>query len=205
MHPRDSYNDLLFGRGAYRLSFVPWTPYLAFINICDIFEGGYFNDVLFFCSLSAVVTFSFRQPMYVFMENIMTATVNIDRTGSTDQAFTLSVIARKFGHVHPYFSLVPKVGVSLCNLLMFSLAALQGETGMVITDVIVFGPDDTDAEISFNVTDDLIALEATERLEWSITLTSVTDRASVSPFDSTVVLIVDDDGNCLSCHTYSSL
>lgn len=60
--------------------------------------------------------------------------------------------------------------------------------------MITFGPDDTEVEISFNVTDDLIALEPTETLIFSLALVTMTDRASVTPFNTATILIVDDDG-----------
>ena len=70
--------------------------------------------------------------------------------------------------------------------------------------MITFGPNDTEAEISFNVTDDLIALEPTETLIWNLDLVTVVDRATVSPFNSTTILIVDDDGMCLFMYLESN-
>ena len=43
----------------------------------------------------AVVQFTFRQPMYLFIENGVTGTVCIDKVGQTDQSVTLMVSGRK--------------------------------------------------------------------------------------------------------------
>lgn len=75
-----------------------------------------------------------------------------------------------------------------------SLLALQSETSQVIDQIIIFGPQDTEIELSFDVTDDSIALEATEVLEWTLEIITITDRALVDPYNTTVINIIDDDG-----------
>ena len=60
--------------------------------------------------------------------------------------------------------------------------------------MITFGPNDTTAEIAFNLTDDTIALENTERLMWSLELVAVSSQAFVRPHNSVTILILDDDG-----------
>ena len=37
------------------------------------------------------MTFRFRQPMYMFMENVGTGTVCVDKIGETDQTITVTV------------------------------------------------------------------------------------------------------------------
>jgi len=60
--------------------------------------------------------------------------------------------------------------------------------------MVTFGPNDTEIAITFNIVDDIIALEPTETLVWNLELVTVVDRASVSPYDSTTIMIIDDDG-----------
>ena len=73
-------------------------------------------------------------------------------------------------------------------------AALQAETGLRIDRQITFGPSDTSIPINFTVIDDLIALEPTEELMWSLQLVAPVERASVDPFNTVNLQIVDDDG-----------
>ena len=60
--------------------------------------------------------------------------------------------------------------------------------------MVTFGPNDTEIAITFNIVDDIIALEPTETLVWNLELVTVVDRASVSPYNSTTIMIIDDDG-----------
>ena len=64
----------------------------------------------------------------------------------------------------------------------------------MIDQMITFGPGDVEYNITFNVTDDIIALEPTETLMWNLELVTVVDRVSVSPYNTTTILIIDDDG-----------
>ena len=41
---------------------------------------------------STVVTFTFSQPVYMFLENVGTGSVCVDKTGNTDQEITITVI-----------------------------------------------------------------------------------------------------------------
>ena len=68
------------------------------------------------------------------------------------------------------------------------------ETGDIIDQQVVFGPNDTEVQINFMVQDDVIALEETEMLEWLLALAEDIERASVDPYNITTINIVDDDG-----------
>ena len=68
------------------------------------------------------------------------------------------------------------------------------ETGEVIDQQVVFGPNDTEVHINFMIKDDLIALEETEVLEWLLALAEDIERASVDPCNTTTINIVDNDG-----------
>ena len=50
------------------------------------------NSILF-CVIcfNTVVTFTFRQPMYMFMEDMGNGTVCVDKIGETDQTITVIV------------------------------------------------------------------------------------------------------------------
>ena len=89
--------------------------------------------------------------------------------------------------------------VSLCHAHFLYYIALQSETSLVIDQTITFGPLDTAIELLFNVTDDSIALEETEVLEWFLEIITVTNRALVDPYNSTIINIIDDDGEVVLC------
>ena len=59
---------------------------------------------------------------------------------------------------------------------------------------ITFTPTDTDVSITFNVSDDSILFESTENLLLTLELITPMDRASISPFNTSSVVINDDDG-----------
>ena len=63
--------------------------------------------------------------------------------------------------------------------------------------MITFRPEDTQINVTFAVLDDSIALEATESFDWSLTLITIVERASVSPYNTTNIQIMDDDGECI--------
>ena len=47
---------------------------------------------------ASVVTFTFRQPMFMFMENVGNGTVCVDRNGATDQTITVVVNGGSYAH-----------------------------------------------------------------------------------------------------------
>ena len=79
----------------------------------------------------------------------------------------------------------------------FNSTAFQDETGLIVDRIIAFSPTDLEMSINFTVIDDNIALEPTEYLEWTLSLLTVRDRASISPFNTSNIVIVDDDGMSL--------
>ena len=89
--------------------------------------------------------------------------------------------------------------VSVCHADLLYNIALQSETSLVIDQVITFGPLDTEIDLSFNVSDDSIALEETEVLEWLLQIITTTDRALVDPYNTTMINIIDDDGKVVLC------
>jgi hypothetical protein len=66
--------------------------------------------------------------------------------------------------------------------------------GGVGINQLIFDPNTTEQVINLNVFDDTVALERTENLLWDLSLVNVVDHVSVTPFNTTTVLIVDDDG-----------
>ena len=79
-------------------------------------------------------------------------------------------------------------------LFIITPTALQAETGMRVDRQITFPSTDSELAITFTLIDDSIALEPTEGLLWSLSLSTMTDRAQISPFNTSNVQIVDDDG-----------
>ena len=45
----------------------------------------------FLCTHVTVVIFNFRQPVYMFMENVGTGSVCVEKIGETDQAITMII------------------------------------------------------------------------------------------------------------------
>ena len=72
--------------------------------------------------------------------------------------------------------------------------ALQAESGLRIDRTLVFAATDSEESVSFAVINDNIALEPTESIVWTLTLVTIRDRAGVDPFNTTNILIIDDDG-----------
>lgn len=87
-----------------------------------------------------------------------------------------------------------------------SLTAFQAETGLIVDTEITFTSMDTEMAITIDVIDDSIALELTESLLWTLTLITMRDRAEITPFNTSDVQIVDDDGRLVHVqytqHTY---
>ncbi len=59
---------------------------------------------------------------------------------------------------------------------------------------LTFAPDDFQIAVNFSVVDDEIALEPTEILNWNLELVTLLDRVSISPFNGTLIQIIDNDG-----------
>ena len=68
---------------------------------------------------------------------------------------------------------------------------VQGE---LINKTIIFGPNDTEIPITFEITDDVIPLEPTEEFELSLKGTDTEYNLLFEPNDKTTIYIVDDDG-----------
>lgn len=65
---------------------------------------------------------------------------------------------------------------------------------MTVDRQIVFEPNVTERRIDFMVENDDIALEPTEILPWNLEIVGSVERASVDPYNTTNIQIVDDDG-----------
>ncbi len=59
---------------------------------------------------------------------------------------------------------------------------------------LTFAPDDFQIAVNFSVVDDEIALEPTVILNWNLELVTLLDRVSISPFNKTLIQIIDNDG-----------
>jgi hypothetical protein len=97
----------------------------------------------------------------------------------------------------------------LSTIIISPNAAFPG--GGVGINQLIFDPNVTEQVIDLTVFDDTIALERTENLLWDLSLVNVVDRVSVTPFNTTTVLIVDDDGvflagvSSIPCEAYRAL
>jgi len=88
-------------------------------------------------------------------------------------------------------------GTSTSKIIFFVRnLALQAETGNTIDRTLNFPANEAEISVSFIVRNDDIALEPTESLVWTLSLEGDNDRATVSPYNTTTIQIIDDDGTC---------
>ena len=68
------------------------------------------------------------------------------------------------------------------------------QAGQIFNQTITFGPLDSEKAITFNITDDIIALEPPEK--FTLTLVTISDGIMLQPNDKTDITILDEDGKC---------
>ena len=75
--------------------------------------------------------------------------------------------------------------------LYFLSTVLQA--GQILNQTITFGPLDSEKAITFNITDDIIALEPPERFVLILDVVTISDGIMLLD-DKTNITIIDDDG-----------
>ena len=131
-------------------------------------------------TIFSVVTFTFRQPIYTFMENIGTGTVCIDRIGDTDQTITVVVNGGLF--------------TNNTTLLMYGFILVQSHPAIQsgpLTRNLTFPPETNSTCIDFPVDDDDITLKDPEEFAWTINPIPI-PRVELDT-NTTRVIITDDD------------
>ncbi len=91
-------------------------------------------------------------------------------------------------------SLIIIIIIIVIIIIIIINVALQAETGRRIDRTEIFPASESEISINFVIMDDDIALEDIERITWTLTFATMSDRASVSPINTTNIQIVDDDG-----------
>ena len=127
------------------------------------------------------MTFIFHQPLYLFMENIGTGRVCVDKIGETDQTITMIVNGgTMYGIVCVFLTLFTFIAVTQLGALNMMLDFL---------------PDTNSSCIDFDVTDDDIALEDPEEFIWTLEPVPI-PRVELS-INTTRVVIIDDDSELI--------
>lgn len=125
--------------------------------------------------------------MNLFIEDGVTGTVCVNKTGETDQTVTVMISGRK------QFSAAEEYN-SIHTLLSL---ALQAETGDNIDQQLALAPEDSQMCITFNILDDNIAIEETETFTWRLEIVTVIPGVRVGDFNTTVIGIMDDDSTII--------
>ena len=81
-------------------------------------------------------------------------------------------------------------------LYIYIYIALQPGIGS-IDQILTFGPTDTQICVDFTIQDDNIALEPPAILTFTITVINPVPGIEIDPFSTTIVRIVDEDGELI--------
>ena len=97
-------------------------------------------------------------------------------------------------HVNPHRGI--PLCIYFCNALIclqfYSLIVLPG--GQTLNRLITFSPLDSEKSITFNITDDIIALEPPETFTLILTVVTISDGIMLQPNNKTDITILDEDG-----------
>ena len=128
----------------------------------------------YYKSQSADIVVTFEQPSYTFIENELVGSIRVRRIGgASDRVFQVSVMGG------------PSVQQNI-----------ERSTDGIDT-FITFGSLPDFRDIVFDITDDDVALETTERYNVELILPPGSTGVSIGEFGATTINIIDDDGRCI--------
>ena len=86
----------------------------------------------------------------------------------------------------------PHRGIPLCITYSYFLSIVL-QAGQILSKIITFNPLDSEKAITFNITDDSIALEPPENFALILTAVTIGDGLMLQPNDQTDISILDKD------------